>query len=416
MFLTKATRTLASGLVALTLLSGCASVQGLLPGGAAKPAETVDERLVQGDTRFAFDLFQVLRKEKPDKNLFISPASISLALSLTLNGARGETQAAMLKTLALDSIPLDEMNKANADLQTVLANPDKKVELSIANSIWFKQGFKVNPSFLKVTQDSYRAGAYPANFGAPEAAREINQWVSKSTREKIKTVVDRTEPLDRMYLINAIYFKGAWTKPFDPKQTRPAPFHTAGGTTKDIPMMNQSGEFRYLKGENFQAVRLPYGEGRTSMYVLLPDQGVAWEQFLRSLTADKWTQWAGSFATREGSLTLPKVKLEYEAELKPSLRALGMGIAFEPGKADFGNLLQGAESDLHIGFVLHKSFLDLNEEGTEAAAVTVVGVRTTSAPIQDTRFNMVVDRPFVMAIRDDTTGALLFLGSIVNPN
>lgn len=383
--------------------------------GPKEVAHTVDQRLLRAETAFSFDLLNAIRAEKPGENLFISPASVSLALAMTYNGAVGETRQAMAKALQVDGMPVADVNKANAALQSVLANPDPKVELSIANSIWYKKGYTVNPAFLKATGDYYRAEVAPVEFGAPEAAPTINRWVSKATRDKIPTVIERTNTDDRMYLVNAIYFNGKWKEPFKKEQTQPRTFHLADGTTQEHPMMNQSGRYRYLKGENFQGVALPYGEGRVSLYVLLPDKGVNLDQFAGSITADRWADWMGRFSSKPGSVTLPKVKLEWKHELRDVMKGLGMGIAFEPGKADFSGLFTGLNEDLFIGFILHKTYLDLNEEGTEAAAVTVVGVVTTSAPAQEERFNMVVDRPYLMAIRDDQTGAILFLGAIYSP-
>ena len=412
-------RKLASLLLVPLLTAACGGV-GRPPGadsltGPKNKSATVDQRLLQAETKFSFDLLNARRAEKPGENLFISPASVSLALAMTYNGAVGETQQAMAKALSVDGMAVADVNKANGALQSVLAKPDPKVELSIANSIWYKKGLTVNPAFLSATRDYYRAEVAPVAFGSDDAAPTINKWVSKATREKIPKVIDQTQDSDRMYLVNAIYFNGKWQEPFKKEQTQPRTFHLADGTKLEHPMMNQSGRYRYQKGENFQAVALPYGEGRMSMYVFLPDQGVSLDQFAGSITAERWADWMGKFGSKPGSITLPKVKLEYQHELSTTMKGLGMGIAFEPGKADFSNLFTGLKEDLFIGFILHKTYLDLNEEGTEAAAVTVVGVVATSAPMPEERFDMVVDRPYLMAVRDDQTGAILFLGAIYNP-
>ncbi|HYG56871.1 MAG TPA: serpin family protein, partial [Symbiobacteriaceae bacterium] len=393
----------------LILLVGC--------GGVAKPAgtesltgpkepvTTTDARLMRAETSFSFDLLGRLQAEKPGQNLFISPASVSLALAMTYNGARGETQQAMAEALAVDGMTVAEVNQANAALQSVLSNPDPKVELSIANSIWYQQGYKVNPGFLAATGDFYKAEVAPVDFASPTAGPTINRWVSDATRGKIPKVIGETDPLDRMYLVNAIYFNGKWKEPFDEKLTQPRPFFKQDGSSKEHPMMTKDDRFRYLQGDNFQAVALPYGDGRLNMYVFLPDKGVTLDQFAGSITADRWEAWMGQFRSKEGVLTLPKVKLEWESNLKQAMTDLGMGIAFQPGKADFGDLFAGMQEELYIGFILHKTFLDMNEKGTEAAAVTVVGIRATSMPAPQERFTMLVDRPYLMAIRDDKTGA-----------
>jgi serpin B len=401
---------LAGLLIAATSLTGCAAVSA--PAPKVEPAKSVDQRVIRSETRFSLNLMQSLWAEAPDKNLFISPASVSLALSLTMNGARGATQAAMLKGLALEGVTPETVNQEYGALQTIMANPDPKVEMTIANSIWYKQGSKVNAAFQQVAQQSYRAEVQAADFAKPAAANAINKWVAKATRDRIKTLVDRTQPDDRMYLINAIYFNGKWQNPFPAEETASRNFTLPGGKTKQVSMMADSGRYRYLQGDNFQAVALPYGSGRVNMYVFLPDQKTGLDQFSRSLTQERWDGWLGQLTEREGALVLPKVKLEYATVLNQSLTDLGMGPAFDAAQADFGNLLDGQKT--WISRVLHKTFLDINEKGTEAAAATAVGMAGSAAPAKD-RFTMIVDRPFLLAIRDDQTGAILFLGAIVDP-
>lgn len=387
---------------------------GPAPGPKTEAASKVDQRLIQADSRFGIGLFHKVRAEDAGKNVFLSPASASLALAMTYNGARGETQQAMAKALAVEAMTPADVNQANGALQTILANPDPKVQLEIANSIWYKQGLKVNAAFAKTAQDSYRAEVQPVAFGQPSAVKAINGWVSRATKERIPQIVNRTDALDRMYLINAIYFNGTWKEPFNEKSTRPLPFTRGDGSTKQHPMMWQSGRYRYFKGDTFQAAVLPYGEGRMSLYVFVPDKGVTLEKFYEGLTPANWESWMGRFAPKEGTVTIPKLKLEYSKELNQPLKDLGMGIAFTD-RADFGALFDGNNEQLAISFVLQKTYLDMNEKGTEAAAVTVVGVVATSAPPASERFALVADRPYFIAIRDDLTGAVLFMGSIVDP-
>lgn len=408
-----------TGLLALllpALLLGCSGVASpkVTPSAPLpEPAKSVDARLVGAGNRLGFQLLSSLQKETPGENLFISPTSVSLALSLTMNGARGETQQAMAKALSLDGLSIEEVNRENGALQTVVANPDPKVQLSIANSLWYKQGFKVNPAFQETGKSHYGAEARPVEFGAPSAAKTINEWVDKATRSKIPSIIQKTDPLDRMYIVNAIYFNGTWQKQFDPKATREEPFQLAGGSKQQVPMMTQSGRFRYLKGENFAAAALPYGEGRLNLYLFVPDEGVALEKFVSDLTPERWEDWMKRFSSSQGTVSLPKLKLSYGAELTATMKGLGMGIAFTD-QADFSGLFEGSKEGLAISFILHKTFLDMNEKGTEAAAVTAVGVSVTSAPV-DPPFNLRADRPYFMAIRDDQTGAILFAGAIHNP-
>lgn len=398
------------------LLAGCAPLPGAGSGATPPPAaQQVDQRLIDATTRFSFDLFQALRAEEPAANLFISPASVSLALSLTHGGARGETAAEMAKALSVSGLSREELNRENQALQSVLANPDGKVQLSIANSLWHQKGMKVHLDFLALAKQHYKADVQAVQFGHPDAARQINQWVSRATREKIPTIVDRTSGDARIYLINAIYFNGLWKRPFDPALTRPQPFHLAGGGSKSVPMMSQSGRYRHLQGENFQAVALPYGEGRVSLYLFLPDEGIGPEAFFQSVTAERWQSWLGRFTEREGTVTLPRARLEYKAELTRTMQALGMEAAFDDSRADFSGLFAESDERLYIASILHKTYLDMHEKGTEAAAVTAVEVRVTSAPAPGTTFSLVADRPYLIAIRDDQSGAILFLGAVMDP-
>ncbi|HWI66214.1 MAG TPA: serpin family protein [Symbiobacteriaceae bacterium] len=383
------------------------------PVAKLEAATTVDQRLVQADTRFGLTLFAQVRAEGPDKNIFLSPTSASLALSMVYNGAKGETQQAMARALSVDALSLAELNQANGALQTILANPDPKVQLAIANSVWYKQGMQVSGAFAQAARDSYRAEVKATDFGKPGAEVPINQWVAQATNQKIKSIVDRTDALDRMYLINAIYFNGTWQNEFNADATQPEPFTREDGSVKQHPMMYQSGRYRYLKGENFQAVALPYGSGRVNLYVFVPDKGVSLAQFYEGLTPENWESWMGRFNLKSGGVTIPKLKLEYSAQLKAPLSAMGMGVAFS-GKADFTGLFDGDRENLAITSVLQKTYLDMNEKGTEAAAVTHVAVGATAIRVDD-RFTLVADRPYFIAIRDDRTGAILFLGSIVDP-
>lgn len=398
-------------LLPLLLTAGCAGVSTMRPGA---PAAAVDPRITQAGARFGLGLFHQLRTEKPGQNLFISPASVSLALSMTANGAAGATRAAMAKTLGVDGIDPAELNQGHAALQSVLANPDPKVQLAIANSIWYARGQKVAPAFQEASRTYYKAEALPLDFSSPEAAKTMNNWVAKATKQKIDAIVSRTDEWDRMYLINAIYFNGQWQEPFNAALTRPQTFTTGDDAQVQAPMMNRSGTFRYLKGEQFQAAALPYGDGRLSLYLFVPDSGVSLEQFYSSLTPENWESWLSMFAPREGAVTLPKVTLTYEAQLKPTLISLGMATAFGP-EANFNGLFEDSKEDLFISSVLHKTFLEISEKGTEAAAVTAVTVRATSAAPATNRFSLVADRPFFFAIRDDQTGAMLFVGSILKP-
>jgi serine protease inhibitor len=381
---------------------------------AAKPADATDAKLADANNRFGFKLFAELLKQDNRKNVFISPSSVAFALAMTYNGAAGETQQAMAKTLELQGLSLDDVNRANASLRKTLTNPDPKVQLTIANSLWARKGFGFKEDFLKRNRDFFSAQVSELDFDNPGASAKINDWVSKSTNAKIKKIVEDKIDSDLvLFLINAIYFKGDWAAKFDKTKTADAQFFLLDGSAKKHPTMVQSGKFLYLEDKDFQAVSLPYGGGRMSMYVFLPQQGSSLDAFRKQLTPENWEQWMTRFHKMEGELALPRFKLEYETSLNDALKALGMGVAFDPGKANFEGMHSvSGDQNLYISEAKHKTFVEVNEEGAEAAAVTSIGISATS---YEEPFKMVVNRPFFCAIRDNQTGSVLFMGSIVEP-
>ena len=373
----------------------------------------VNPKVTAANTKFSFKLFSEILKQnnsQNSQNIFISPTSVAIALAMTYNGAKGETQQAMAKTLELQGISLQEINSANAALIAAVQNADDKVQLNIANSLWAKQDINFNSDFLQTTEDFYKATVTNLDFSDPGAVNAINDWVKQSTNGKIDRIVQQINPDDVMFLINAIYFKGKWTKEFNPAQTTQQPFYLTAGEEKQHPLMSQSGEYSYYENKKFQAVSLPYGnDGRLSLYVFLPSDNSSLTAFYQALNADNWEKWIAQFRNRQGSIRLPRFKINYELTLNDTLKALGMEVAFEP-KADFS----GIGDNLALSEVKHKTFVEVNEEGTEAAAATSVGITLTSAPSEQP-FQMNVDRPFFCAIRDNQTGTVLFMGSIVNP-
>jgi serpin B len=374
-------------------------------------AQTVNPKLVDANTRFGFKLYSEILKQEQGKNVFVSPSSLAIALAMTYNGANGETKQAMAKTLELQGMSLTELNQANADLKSLLENPDKAVQLAIANSLWARQGIAFKPDFVQRNQKYYKAQVTDLDFRDPQAVPTINNWVQQNTRGKIDSIVDRIDPDDVLFLINAIYFKGDWTQKFDKAATANKPFKLANGQQKQHPMMTQTGEYRYYETEQFQAVSLPYGGRRVSMYVFLPKPNANLTQFHQKLTTENWQNWMRQFSNRPGSIALPRFKLEYDVELSRALSALGMDVAFSR-RANFGGI---STEPTQIDEVKHKTFVEVNEEGTEAAAVTSIGIRATSAIEPQPPFQMVVDRPFFCVIRDNQTGSVLFMGSIVDP-
>ncbi len=379
------------------------------PNYAQLTTPAIDQKVITANTRFGFKLFSEILKQGSSENIFISPTSVAIALAMAYNGAKGETQQAMAKTLELQGISLPDINSTNAALIAAVQNLDDKVQLTIANSLWARQGRNFKTDFLQ-RQDFYQAKIANLDFKDPNAANIINDWVNQSTRGKINQIVSQINPNDALFVINAIYFKGKWTQEFDKNQTTGQPFYLSAGGQKQHPLMSQSGKYRYYENEKFQAVSLPYGgDRRLSLYVFLPHQNSSLTAFYQELNAEDWETWMNSFRNRQGSIRLPRFKMDYDLTLNDTLKALGMEVAFDP-QADFS----GIGENLAISEVKHKTFVEVNEEGTEAAAATAVGVVLVSA-IPQQPFQMNVDRPFFCAIRDNQTGTVLFMGSIVDP-
>ena len=382
---------------------------------------SVDDSIVAANTSFGFRLFSELTARDTGQSVFISPLSVSTALAMTYNGAAGGTQRAMAQALGLDGMELDKVNASSAALLRSLDALNPVVELSIANSLWARQGEPFSGDFLDRNQRYYGAEIATLDFGDPKSADVINGWIDTKTKGKIDRMIGKIKPSTVMMLINAIYFKGKWHTPFDPERTTDRAFHLADGTEKLHPMMSQSGRFRHLNGEGFQAVKLAYDEGgsaseekggfkdtRVGMYVFLPDADSSLEEFLGELDAESWETWMAQFEVGQGKVVIPRFKLEYSSKLNDALKALGMGVAFG-GSADFSAM---APRGLWIDEVSHKAVVEVNEEGTEAAAATVVAMAESMA-IQ--RIDFVADRPFFFAIRDDTTGTVLFMGALFEP-
>ena len=401
------TKALVASVIAVIL---CSSLVATREGSQKQ----VDTRLTAATSRFSFKLYNQIRKEQgADKNAFVSPASVMLALAMTYNGADGTTREAMARALEINGMGLDDVNLAFAGLKSALAPNDPKIQLRIANSLWARNGIKLKPAFVERNKQHYAAEITTLDFSSPAAKDTINAWVNKNTEGKIQKIVDRINPDDILFLINAIYFKGQWQIAFKKEDTKPDVFRLAGGERKELPMMSQSGRYLYYKGEGFQAVALPYGKGAVSMYVFLPDEQSSLDQFEQGLTSENWDVWMNSFRGTPGELKLPRFKVEWESRLNDVLKAIGMAEAFDPARANFSQMAEVSGNRIFISDVRHKSWCEVNEEGTVAAAVTSVTATLTSAPPQP--FSMKVDRPFFFAIRDNQSGVLLFMGSVQDP-
>jgi len=372
-----------------------------------------EQQKAESDNRFAFELFRKATADlKPDQNALLSPLSISTALAMTSNGAAGQTREAIENTLKFGELDREAINAYYQKLMVDLPALDPKTTLDIANSIWYRQGFQVLPAFLDVNRTYYKADVSALDFGDPNAPNVINDWVNNKTKKKIPTIIDGGIPGDMMmYLINAVYFKGAWEQRFDKAATKKGTFTLPDGTSLETDFMHVKHTFNIAATNKIEAIELPYGDKKYSMVVLKSKAEVTPAQLMETLVdGEMWQTMVGAFHPVEADLSFPKFKFSYENKLNDELTEMGMGVAFS-NAADFSGI--NADGNLSISEVKHKSFIEVNEEGTEAAAVTSVGIVLSATP-QTYVFN--VDRPFLFAIREMSTGLILFIGQVNNPS
>jgi serpin B len=371
-----------------------------------------EEELIARSNAFGFKLFKEISGVEGDRDVFISPLSVSLALGMALNGAKGDTRAEMEDMLGFAGFSAEDINKTYRALIDFLRNLDPDVQFQIANSIWSRLGFPIKREFLDLNRAYFDAEVRELDFDDPASVDTINGWVSDKTNGKIEEILKSIPPLAVMYLINAIYFKAAWDVAFDTSATQEEPFYLPDGSQTDCDMMYKlEVELPYFRSDDFAAVELPYGNGDFSMVILLPDQGIEIDAIIGSFNDENWSAWVASFETTEIDLAIPKFKVEYEKKLNEILAALGMEVAFIPYVADFTGISD--VRDLFISEVKHKTFVDVNEQGTEAAAVTIVGIQTTG--VHPSRPFFAANRPFVFAIKESRSGSILFIGKIVQP-
>jgi serine protease inhibitor len=366
------------------------------------------EKIARSDNAFGLKLLAQTRQSVPGENVFLSPVGLAFVLSMAANGAQGETLREMAATLQLD-FGGPELNEANRALFEHLSKLDPKIKLEIANSLWAAQDAELKAPFLAGSRRFYQAEVASVDFKNPATAQQINGWCSDHTHGKIPKMVEPPLDANRLILLDAIYFKGDWTTPFDKKLTRDLPFTLGNGQTVTHPRMSRTGDFEYYEDDEFQAVCLPYAGRAVSMYVFLPKKSL--EEFLQSLTMEKWRQWTAQLHSRKGTVELPRFKLEKDYDLVKVLEALGMRAAFTP-RANFHGI---SDERLHIDSVTQKTYVDVNEAGTEAAAVSKVGMVGMAVMRERPPFRMVVDRPFFLAIRENQSEAILFLGAILDP-
>ncbi|MDD2497361.1 MAG: serpin family protein [Desulfitobacteriaceae bacterium] len=395
-------------LVFLSTFTSC-SVPATMSSQDNYDLKEINPKVIKANNEFAFDLFKTLNDEDPDQSIFISPLSISTALTMTYNGAETTTKQVMSQVLGFNSTDREVINESYNNLLKYLQQMDKTVELNIANSIWIREGQEIKEEFLENNKNNFNARIDTLDFSKDSSVDTINRWIKEATKGKIDRMLE--PPINRnviMYFINGIYFKGKWSNPFDSKQTEESLFHTFDGKVQPVKMMNQSDKIEYMESDNYKAVRLPYGSGKTSMYCILPDEGININEFLETMDMVSWGTLQDQISVVDNvNLKIPKFKLEYGIKsLNDSLQSMGMEEAFDE-RADFS----GIRDEICISRVLHKAVIEVNEEGSEAAAATVVEIKETAAALEPTTF--IADRPFLFIIADDTTGTILFMGKLL---
>jgi serine protease inhibitor len=377
------------------------------------PEPAVIKRVSSATNDFGFRLLKALAKD-PKQNTIISPLGVATAFAMAYNGAAGATKKEMAKTLGLGSLSDDDINRANQNMMHTFAKADPAAQPEIANALWVEKDFQVNPDFLTVCESFYDARAGNLDFAGDPigAAAEINSFVDSQTHHRIREVVKQVDRNGRLIVTDAVYFRGGWSSPFHRAQTRRRPFHFMSGNSLDTGMMDQSRKFSYLENEEFQAIRIPYGNERYAMYVFLPLKTTRLQEFLLSLDETRWSRWINQFASRYGEIVLPRFETTYGKNLDDTLKEMGIRLPFSRA-ADFSRIpLHPSPGALFISDVEHKTWVKVDEEGTEAAAATgfVGELARHTHP-----FVMIVDHPFFLAITEQQTGAVLFAGVVMDP-
>ncbi|MEO0130551.1 MAG: serpin family protein [candidate division WOR-3 bacterium] len=362
------------------------------------------------NNQFGLKVFQSLIKEKK-ANTFISPFSIFEALLMTYNGADGKTAEAFKKSLFLEDLKLDSINKINQKLLRNLKK-EKGIELKIANGLFGRKGIKFKENFFKANKDYYYAEIRSLDFNNPKTIKIINNWVKEKTKGKIEKIIDLINPMAVLYLINAIYFKGLWEEKFDRKNNFEGDFNLIDGRKKKVLFMRRDSDFLYYENDILQAIYLPYISKKFGFYIFLPKEEYSIIQFINELNYGDLKNYLNSLSKKEGEIILPKFKIEYEKSLNEILKELNLSIAFNPYEADFSKMAEVKPYNLFISEVKHKSYLDVSEEGTEAAAATSVEVALTAVR---ERFKMICNRPFLFLITEKESNLIFFIGALFEP-
>ena len=369
--------------------------------------------LIEADNEFGLEIFQKIREASSEENIMISPLSISVAFAMAYNGADSETKTEMEKAMKLNGLTTEQINNSYKMLINALQSLDKDVVFEIADAIFYTEGFSVKSDFLNINKTIYDAEVEKLNFSSSSAVQTINSWVADKTHDKIKSIIQQLNPLDRLVLLNAIYFNGIWTNKFDENGTHMLNFTKTDGTNIEVPMMKKEEKLGYTSNSLFSAIKMPYGKGQFNMFVMLPANGKSSQDVIDELNTDNWNNWVKSFEIKDPVVvTMPRFKFAFETKLNKVLVQMGMEKAFQPYIADFSKM---SDEDLYISSAIHKSFIDVNENGTEAAAVTSITFTTTSAGNEPPKTYFTVNKPFVFAITEKDTNAILFMGEVQNP-
>jgi len=403
-------------LLCIILLTACSSNNQNDPAipvpanAKAIVLKTGMETRVNQDNEFAFDLLKKTITSSGETNVFVSPLSVSIALGMAWNGANGDTKTEMETALKMRGMSVADINGYYQIMQSALPTIDPTTKLSIANSLWYKTGFEVKPNFLKVNSDYFNAYIKELDFSQSWAKDTINNWCAKKTNNLIKNPLDQVSADAVMYLVNAIYFKGIWRKHFETKNTTEATFTNELNARVKVNMMYQKDTFDYAQDDYAQYIDMPYGNKAFSMTVILPNDGKTTADVLNYITADNWSSRLQSMTSRNVEVYMPRFKTENKFLLNDPLSSMGMKLAFSD-YADFTNI---ANAQLKISEVLHDTYVEVTEEGTEAAAVTIVGIIATYVPAPLPTVIFKVNKPFVFVIREKSTGVILFTGKMGN--
>ena len=389
-------------------IAGCDDATG--PGdpitGLPRPLTAAESRVVQGANVFGFDLLREVHARENAPNVVLSPLSASMALGMLLNGAAGQTWEETRTTLRLGGMSEEEANRAYRELIDLLTNLDRGVTFRIGNAVFAEQKYGLVPAFTTRVRSAFSAEVSALPFSAPSTLTTINEWVKQRTNGRIEKILDQLDPALAVLLLNAIYFQAEWTTQFDPKRTSPGSFRRSDGTHVDVPLMRmQDEEFAYVETARYRAAELPYGGGAYGMVVVVPEYRHSVGDIVASLNADAWNDLVNSLRPARISVVLPRFTVRYEELLNDALRSMGMQSAFR--SADLSRMMPQVQC---ISFVLQKTFLKVDEKGTEAAAVTAIAGPTSLPP------GVYADKPFLLAIRERYSGAILFLGTIGDPS